>query len=228
MSDTPKRPRILIVEDDLASRSGLTTLLQRAGYETTAAGSFAEGLKALRDEAPDLLITDVRLGEFNGLQLVVMNARPTPAIVITAYDDPVLEAEARRVGADYLVKPVAGAHVLKLIEQGLATASDRAQTGPARRWVRKAVTAELNARVDDRPARIVDVSYGGLRFEIHRLSERALPPSFDVILPSPQISVKALLVWADRRAETWLCGAQISQVDTDAARAWHGLVDAVA
>ena len=54
--------RILIVDDDPATRIGLAELLTEAGYETRAIATFEEGLRALRSETPDLLIADVRSG----------------------------------------------------------------------------------------------------------------------------------------------------------------------
>lgn len=220
------RPRILVVEDDPAARSALAELLEKAGYTALVAGTVQDGARIIRDAAPDLLITDVRLGEFNGLQLVVMNPRPAAAIVVTGFDDPVLEAEARRAGADYLVKPLSFGELLKRVEQKLATPVERA-TGSTRRWARKPVGPSLPARVEDLPARIVDVSYGGLRFEIARTAERMLPSSFDISLPTSDFMVHVDLVWQDRHDDTWLCGAQVSQENDDAARAWRGLVDAV-
>ena len=110
-------PRVLIVEDDAATRSGLGTLLQRAGYDVLVTDSVPEGRRALEEGAPDLLIADVRLGEFNGLQLIAMSPRPIPAIVVTAFVDPALEADARRLGAHYLVKPIAPAVLLALVEE---------------------------------------------------------------------------------------------------------------
>jgi DNA-binding response OmpR family regulator len=109
--------RVLVVEDDVATRNGLETLLQRAGYEVLATDSVPEGRRALEESAPDLLITDVRLGEFNGLQLVAMSLKPIPAIVVTAFIDPALELDARRLGAHYLVKPIEPATLLALVEE---------------------------------------------------------------------------------------------------------------
>jgi DNA-binding response OmpR family regulator len=109
-------PRVLIVEDDTATRNGLQTLLQRAGYVVLATDSVPEGKRALEEGAPDLLITDVRLGEFNGLHLIAMSPRPIPAIVVTAFVDPALEADAHRLGAHYLVKPIAPNALLELVE----------------------------------------------------------------------------------------------------------------
>ena len=73
-----ERKKILLVEDDDATRVGLSTLLERAGYDVVATESVQEGRSALEDASPDLLITDVRLGAFNGLQLIAMSPRPIP------------------------------------------------------------------------------------------------------------------------------------------------------
>jgi DNA-binding response OmpR family regulator len=108
---------ILVVEDDSATRLGLELLLKRAGYDVVATHSVAEGQRALEEAAPDLLIADVRLGAFNGLQLIAMNPLPIPAIVMTGFDDPVLEADARRLGAEYLLKPIVPAALLTLVKE---------------------------------------------------------------------------------------------------------------
>src|SRR4029079_6875444 len=138
-------------------------LLQRAGYTTVVAGTFQEAVRALNEEAPDLLITDVRLGEYNGLQLIATGAWPIPAIVMTGFPDRALEEEARRHGAAHIVKPISPSGFLALVEEKLATLPQR-KARPIRRWTRKAVGSELSAYVEEVSARIVDISYGGLRF----------------------------------------------------------------
>jgi DNA-binding response OmpR family regulator len=64
--------RALVVDDDLTTRNGLAEFLADPGFECTAVGSFREAVALLRTLPPDLLITDIRLQEYNGLQLVVM------------------------------------------------------------------------------------------------------------------------------------------------------------
>ena len=76
------------------------------GTRRLPVGTFEEASRILRTNPPDLLIADVRLGPFNGLQLVISSPQPIPAIIITGFADPVLEADARRRGADYVLKPV--------------------------------------------------------------------------------------------------------------------------
>ena len=54
-----------------------------------------------------------------GLQLILNSPHAIPTIVITGFADPVLEAEARRGGAAYLVKPVQPRHLLELVAEKL-------------------------------------------------------------------------------------------------------------
>jgi DNA-binding response OmpR family regulator len=218
--------KVLIVDDDKTTREGLAEFLEEAGYEAVAVGTFEEATRILRTAPPDLLIADVRLGPFNGLQLVISSPQPIPAIIITGFADPVLESDARRRGADYVLKPVSPARLLDLVAQKLASAS-RPGLGIPRRWERKPVIGGLPITIDHTPARIIDVSYGGLRFEMQRDAsdtEHSLPASLDITLPAQQLSVKAKLVWENLIGDgTWMCGAALFQETPE----WHGLVDAI-
>ena len=216
--------KVLIVDDDKTTREGLAEFLEEAGYEAVAVGTFEDATRVLRTSPPDLLIADVRLGPFNGLQLVISSPQPIPAIIITGFADPVLESDARRRGADYVLKPVSPSRLLDLVAQKLSAA--RPAFGTPRRWERKPVIGGLPISVDDTPARIVDVSYGGLRFEMQRAqaADGALPESLSITLPHTQLSVKAKLVWENLIGEgTWMCGAALFQETPE----WHGLVDAI-
>ncbi len=67
----------------------------------------------------DVLITDVRLGAFNGLQLVVRAKSISPdvvAVVLTGFDDHVLHQEAVGVGAHFLLKPIRVEQLLQLLD----------------------------------------------------------------------------------------------------------------
>jgi DNA-binding NtrC family response regulator len=112
--------RVLIVDDDGATRRGLVQLLAQAGYDATAVGTFDEARRIIGASPPDLLITDIRLEAYNGLQLILNSPRTIPTIVITGFADPVLEAEARRGGAAYLVKPVQPLELLEVVAEKLA------------------------------------------------------------------------------------------------------------
>jgi DNA-binding response OmpR family regulator len=112
--------RILVVDDNEEYLEGINELLKLRGYEPLLARTFGEGQRALREDAPDLLIADVRLGPFNGLQLIATGQVRIPTIVVSGFDDPVLQADAKAFGADYLVKPIGTADLLALIDKRLA------------------------------------------------------------------------------------------------------------
>jgi CheY-like chemotaxis protein len=212
---------ILIVDDHRVTRLGLAEMLADAGYSVVTTGNFQEARRILREEPPDLLIADVRLGSFNGLQLVISGQKRVPAIVITGYADPVLEAEARRSGADYLVKPFDPERLLTIIRDKLGTLP--AQYAVPRRWRRRPV-AGLTAQVGDHAARIVDVSYGGVKFEIRPADDAELPQSFLLKLPNA-MALQADLVWKSILNEgMWVCGAAVWPEESSA-RQWFGLVD---
>jgi FixJ family two-component response regulator len=218
--------KILIVEDDDTNRAGLVQLLRGAGYDVIGAGTFEQGRQLLNAENPDLLITDLRLEGFNGLQLIITRLHPIPAIVITGFADRILETEAKHLGADYLVKPFLPSALLNLIEEKL---KPQVTFEVERRWARKQVTEGLIAQLDRTRARVVDVSYGGLRLELEDDATESLPQSFEVTLPTKDVAVQVDLVWQSRtHGGSWLLGAALTQLDTVTAQAWHGLVDAVA
>jgi two-component system, NtrC family, nitrogen regulation response regulator NtrX len=119
-SAAPSRRSVLIVDDDLSLLDALERAFMDAGETTVARGSFEEGRQALRERRFDVLITDVRLGAFNGLQLAVLARDLWPdirVIVFSGFDDPVLRADAEHVGATYLVKPVTSATLLELVRR---------------------------------------------------------------------------------------------------------------
>lgn len=115
--------RVLIVDDEAGTRHGLAEFLETAGYQTVTADGFEVAQYLLRALRPDVLITDVRLGEYNGLQLLI-SAPSVPAIVISGFDDPVLRLDAEQMGATYLTKPVRPAAVLELLSGETTTRQD--------------------------------------------------------------------------------------------------------
>jgi CheY-like chemotaxis protein len=120
--------QIVVVEDDPATLAGWIELLGAAGYAVTGATTFEAGRNALRT-APNLVIADVRLGAYNGLQLI-MRARAgsvdMPVIVITGYPDDVIRRDAERLGAVYLEKPVHPDNLLAAVAKALERGSELA------------------------------------------------------------------------------------------------------
>ncbi len=224
--------KVLIVEDDDAARSGLIRLLAGRGHEVLSAAAFEDGKRLLRAHQPDVLITDIRLGAFNGLQLLLGDPQHVHAIVLTAYSDHVLESEARKLGAHFLLKPVVPDQLLNLVDHLAEAVLDEPPSThprPVRRWQRKMVPRGLPAQINSTPATVIDVSYGGLRLGLADRLPDPLPASFDVVLPDGSIAVPVELIWQNYtemgRVE---CGVAVSSMNRETARAWHGLVDAIA
>lgn len=119
-TDTMPHQKILIVDDDPALLEALERAFRDAGEDVVARGSFEDARKALRTTSFDALITDVRLGAFNGLQLAVMARDAHPdirLIVFSGFDDPVLRSDAEQIGAVYLVKPVTSSQLLEILRR---------------------------------------------------------------------------------------------------------------
>jgi DNA-binding response OmpR family regulator len=120
IENSQRRQKILIVDDDPSLLEALERSFVEAGEDVVAHSSFEQARKALQTTQFDALITDVRLGAFNGLQLAVIGRDTYPdirLIVFSGFDDPVLRTEAEHVGATYMVKPVTGAKLLETLRQ---------------------------------------------------------------------------------------------------------------
>ena len=215
--------KILIVDDDEPTRAGLAALLAEAGYDTVTAGTVPAAIKLLSEARPDLLLVDIRLDQYNGLHLVAMRQAPIPAIVLTGFADPAIEADARRLGAEFLLKPVSPGFLTTLVGRLLA----EGRMGPPvpRRWPRRAVTKDVRVDIEDASARVLDVSYGGVCVEMRRTAGAAPPGAFRMIVPPANLQVPVEVVWSRRRdANTWLCGGMISDA---AVSNWRSVVDSL-
>ena len=169
-----------------------------AGYEPTAVADFASA-KAYLDKRPDLLITEVKLGAYNGLHLAIRaSIHRTPTIVMGDVDA-VLKADAERQQATYLTQPVDPQKSLTIVRELLQGSRH------SRRSTRKQVPP-VNALVNDVPAHLRDVSYEGMRIEA---AEHDSPPQyFDIRLPQFNFSCRAQRVWTSPAGEDGRgCGA---------------------
>lgn len=103
---------ILMVEDDLTFSTMLGTWLRKKGFKISTASSVGAAVKQLLqgDNAPQLVLSDLRLPDHDGLYLLQWMRREQlnmPFIVMTHYADVQNAVEAMKLGAtDYVSKPV--------------------------------------------------------------------------------------------------------------------------
>jgi two-component system, NtrC family, response regulator HydG len=104
------KARILVVDDEASARSGLEKLLRQNGYEVDCAADGAQALVVAGEHPPDVVVTDLRMPEVDGMQLLTKLREQDPdlpVIVATAFGDVSSAVAAMRAGAqDYLTKPI--------------------------------------------------------------------------------------------------------------------------
>lgn len=102
-------PKVLIVEDDAATRRLYKFMLTNGGYPVVEAEDGVAALEQLSQHHCDLVITDMNMPRMDGMELIQAIRRDYSdlyVILITAFGTPDTEKQARRIGAnDYLAKP---------------------------------------------------------------------------------------------------------------------------
>jgi DNA-binding response OmpR family regulator len=214
--------RILVTDDDDHALSGIVELLRDAGHDVTGAASYDVAKGLLAASPFDLLISDVRLRSFNGLHLVMQTRTDHPetaVIIITGYDDPLIDLEAHRYHADLIRKPIQPSEFKQRVSEALR------QVRRQRRWPRKRVVGGFRVTIKGRPAAVVDVSYGGLRLELPETE--CLPDSFDVEVAGIGLHLEVEPVWLQPAMEKRgsICGATLAAEHTPSARTWRAIVD---
>lgn len=105
---TAARP-VVIVDDDVSCLVAVEQILRHWGHETRTFRAFADARAYLAQAQPAAVIVDVRLGTYNGLQLIHFSQSNSPGtqwLVVSGFDDPVLRQEAAKLGAHFLTKPL--------------------------------------------------------------------------------------------------------------------------
>lgn len=198
--------------------------LKAGRYRTLTAPGFGRALRLMDTVRPDLLITVVRLGKFNGLHLVVLGRATDPrmaALVIDDRHDDGLHREAIHAGATAcLCKPIAPADLLARVAEALATRERRW-------WSRTSLASDVLIDIGAGTARLLDISYGGFRLESKTMH---LHPILKLELPVLGLSLNARRVWSNRtNVDTvWSCGAAlVAPNDSEGTQRWRRLVDSI-
>jgi DNA-binding response OmpR family regulator len=212
--------RVLVLEDDENALAGIVELLTNSGYDVTPASAYEDAKKLLALSTYDLFVTDVRLRSFNGLHLVAKLRKESPEtgiVIMTGYDEPLIELEAGRYSAIFIKKPVRSQALIDAVK--LALHSVRRE----RRWPRTRVVGGFRVTAAGVTAAVVDVSYGGLCLQIP--AAQAVPQSFDVEVSGIGLHLVVESVWSTPGKGTILCGAALTSDTTPAARTWREIVD---
>ena len=137
---------ILIVDDEASLRESLGKILEREGFEIRLAEDGPPGLALLQSERVDLLITDLKLPNMDGMELLKAAKLLRPeleVILITGYGTIEAAVEAMRQGAyDFITKPFKKLQILKTVEKALEKVSLVAEN----RQLRQRLDEETSAR----------------------------------------------------------------------------------
>lgn len=115
--------KILVIDDDVSFCSMLKTFLTKKGFETSSAFSFSEAEQLIKKQDFDLVLTDVRLPDTDGvkiLQFIKDHNSQIQVILMTGYTDIKTAVNAMKLGAfDYVSKPINSEEILHTINQAL-------------------------------------------------------------------------------------------------------------
>ncbi|MFC4739365.1 sigma-54-dependent transcriptional regulator [Flavobacterium ponti] len=118
-------PRILIIEDDTTFNNMLFHFLQRNEYEAEQAFSSNEGLQKLAEKSFDIILSDLRLPDMDGISLLSSlneKGNTTPFVLMTAYADVKTAVKAIKKGAaDYISKPFVPEEALLILKKILSS-----------------------------------------------------------------------------------------------------------
>ena len=123
-----RRKRVLAIDDDLLVRESMKILLERNGFEGAVVSSKEEALQILAKESFDLIVTDIRMPDTNGIETLKairaertrFGKEPLPEIILTAYDDARVREEAKELGVrDFILKPFALEEFMEILRRNL-------------------------------------------------------------------------------------------------------------
>ncbi len=101
--------KVLLVEDDEMTSEYLATFLRDSGFDVDTVFSVTDGISYLKQNHYDILLLDINLPDFSGMELLkcIKGSLSLPVIVLSAYGDTKSKIMAFRYGAtDYMVKPI--------------------------------------------------------------------------------------------------------------------------
>lgn len=121
--------RILVIEDDEASRMLVIYLLEADGYQVYSASNGRDGVRAALEHGPDLILSDLQMPVMDGYEVArLLHADPgwrrAPLVAVTAFSMPGDREKALEVGfQDHISKPIDPERFVRQVEAYLSPAS---------------------------------------------------------------------------------------------------------
>ncbi|CAG0936619.1 Alkaline phosphatase synthesis transcriptional regulatory protein PhoP [Thermoflexales bacterium] len=153
--------KILIVDDDPDIVRLLAAALREAGYASLSAASAIEGLRALFNERPNLILLDVMMPGMDGWEMAarVRELSDVPLIMVTAKDSEVDKLRGFNLGIDdYVTKPFSLLELNARIEAVLSRAEKARQSNTQRHYVFGDLIVDLDRRQVMRGDRQIDLT----------------------------------------------------------------------
>lgn len=121
VNKTLNKISVLVVDDEKDSRKGIAHFLLKSNFDVVTAGNGKEALESFKENHPDLILTDMRMPEMSGIELLkeIKSIAPqTEVIIMTAYGEVDSYLEAMNLGAfEYLNKPIKINELMKVINK---------------------------------------------------------------------------------------------------------------
>jgi len=166
--------KILVTDDDRSALDSLSEVLEREGYAVLRAESGAEALQLLSSESPDLVLTDLRMREIDGMKVLEAaqsSQKDLPVIVMTGFASMETTIDAIRGGAaDYLSKPFKLDQVRAVVRRALEQASLRREN------------RKLRTAVDERHTEQGMIGRSPEMVEVYKLIARVAPLPTTVLI----------------------------------------------
>lgn len=182
--------RILVIDDEEALRTSVAKIITRLGYTVDEAGMGAEGISRLAREPYEVVLTDFRLPDLDGLDVLerARDLRPeAEVIVMTGFGSIPLAVQAIKQGAyDFITKPIKRADIERVVTRAVEKQALRAENRRLRR--------QVDAERDTPLGRFVGRS--DAMASVLRVVEQVAPSTATVLIDGPSGTGKELVAEA--------------------------------
>jgi CheY-like chemotaxis protein len=219
-----RRYHILVADQDPIALQKSVNALKKGDYVVAGAATTDDATWWLSRWPIDLVIVPARFEAMTGVQLLLTARATQPelsGLITGAAEEAAVRSDAERYGLHVSNESVAS--------DGFVGEVVNVMTGITRRqrWPRKQISSRVTMHVGAEAGRLMDVSYGGLKFQLSDESAVLRSP-VQLDFPRADLSVPVEVIWSTRRSEDHSCvfGASIAAGPSSVA-AWREFVDRV-